>query len=370
MKIEIKYDAIPSTSVIEMFTGGTGCGKTYRMINDNDHAVIAVPTRQLAYEIFLDYQKMDFINTGEVHIVRNEQKKNGVVVYENLYDDMIDDYDTIIVDECHFISDEQRGGELLNKIIYALAQNKKVVFGTATNTLCTEMLHKMHIKETRLTPFIEIIKKEIEDFDEMAKIASKNATLVFTKYAPTEQDVDRYATMLDIPVEKASYISANIPSSERVKKQIAFKNGDLQLMVSSNVLAQGVNFPAVCVIIEYNIYDDWEIINQKIGRAGRPNMATEAYYYLYEMPEKNVRDTIHTFEKTNVDTYRGIDISSWNVSYHEIPYDINNYKGFKYSKRFLTLLEKNNLINDSEKEAKSFLDHEEIRLKKILSRVI
>jgi len=41
---------------------------------------------------------------------------------------MIDDYDTIIVDECHFISDEQRGGELLNKIIYALAQNKKVVF--------------------------------------------------------------------------------------------------------------------------------------------------------------------------------------------------------------------------------------------------
>ncbi len=366
MEIEIRYDDIPSTSVIEMFTGETGCGKTYKMINNNDNLVIAVPTRQLAYEIFLDYPKMDFINTGEVHIVRNEQKKNGVVVYENLCDQMIDDYDTIIVDECHFISDEQRGGELLNKIIYALAQYKKVVFGTATNTLCAEMLRRMHIKEVRLTPFVNIKKTEIKDLDEMIKIASKNPTLVFTKYAPTEEDVNGYANLLNIPLEKSSFISANVPSSERVAKQIAFKNGDLQLMVSSNVLAQGVNFPAVCVLIEYNIYDDWEIMNQKIGRAGRPNMSTEAYYLIYEIPEKNVRPPIHTFEKNIIDSYRDIDISSWNISPHEIPTDIYKYKGFKYSKRFLTLLEKNNLINNDEKKALYFLEYEEIRLRKIL----
>jgi hypothetical protein len=65
---EIDLNRIPENAKIKMYVGGTGSGKTYRAINENDNCIIAVPTRQLAYEIMLDYPDVKEIHTGEVHL--------------------------------------------------------------------------------------------------------------------------------------------------------------------------------------------------------------------------------------------------------------------------------------------------------------
>ncbi len=362
--VEIDYSDLHNTSFsIEMLVGDTGTGKTYKAITENENFIIAVPTRQLAYELFIDYRKINSIATGEVHI-SPDQAKNAVVVYENLNEQVIDKFSTLIVDEAHFINDDERGGYLIKNIIYALSHNKKVVMATATDTISDDVKNLLHINTTFLKPFKRVEKIEIDNDLKVKELAKQGkSVLVFTKYRPDEYDVENYADRFGIKLSKADYISADIPTSERVSKQIMFRKGEIQLMVSSNVLAQGVNFPADIVVIEYNEWDSWEIINQKIGRAGRPQFTDKAYYLLQYMPEKNQKTgTINQVTENIIMFYRGIYIKDWNFKKHEVPYDITEYRGFKYSRRFLEKLEQKNLINNNEQSALNFLRQEEEKL--------
>jgi len=145
--------------------------------------------------------------------------------------------------------------------------------------------------------------------------------------------------MLNIDIKKADIISANIPTAKRLETQIAFKRGELQLVLSTNVLAQGVNFPADLVIIEHNNWDEWEIVQQKIGRAGRPQFCDKAWYFLHEIPPKPERKINKTITKVIRKKYRKINIEKGEFQNFEIPSNsCKEYKDYKYSKRFFSFL--------------------------------
>lgn len=56
--------------------------------------------------------------------------------------------------------------------------------------------------------------------------------------------------------------------------------GGVQIVCCTNVLAQGVNFPAENVYIEHDIHSNLATYKQKLGRVGRPGFsnAKEVYY--------------------------------------------------------------------------------------------
>jgi hypothetical protein len=190
---EIDFSILPDSPKVKMLIGGTGTGKTYSAISNSDSFVIAVPTRQLAYEIAYDYkEKIGAILTGEVDI--NKDGNNTVCVYENLNEGIIDKYDTLIVDECHFINDPQRGPELLKKVVYALANGKEVVFLTATDTISSELKELLGVEAIELKPFKKVEKIELDSEAQVCDLAQEGKTiLVFTKYAPDEFEVELYA---------------------------------------------------------------------------------------------------------------------------------------------------------------------------------
>lgn len=360
---------IPSNIATTLLSGGVGSGKTYKAIKDATNKgsfVIAVPTRQLAYDVFMDYKEVSGIHTGEIH----KKGKNQVCVYENLSVSMLRDIKTLIIDECHFLNDEERGGSLLEMIIIAHELGVKVVLLTATNSLSDELQKKLGIREQILSPFCEIKKYEIKN--NVAKVAKNmKSIIVFTKYVPTERDIEYYSSFFDINKSEIALISAETTSSNRLKTQIAFKNGDIRVVLSTNVLAQGVNMPADLVVIEYNEWDEWEIIEQKIGRVGRPTYANKGYYHLSYRPEKNKKvgiphkkdSTVSSFKRRNGDI---IDIENFGFQFHEVPTSLKNYVGFKYSFGFLKTLEGVYGLLKDEEDALQFLKNEQVEISKLL----
>jgi len=364
---------------MKIFLGGTGCGKTHQAIKTltkKGTVLVAVPTRQLAYDIFMSYEEITGVNTGEVHHTNNE---NTVVVFENLSRELILTHDSLFVDEVHFINDNERGYELVEFIKFARSNGKSVIGATATYTISSEMEKELGIEKVRLPSVTPIKKTQLKSWDAVvSKTAGTDGVksiLVFTKYKPTQEDVYGYADALGVDYSDAESISAYTSSAERLRIQKEFKEGKIRLLLSTNVLAQGVNTPAELVIIETNEWDDWELVQQKIGRAGRNGFGvSRAWYYLNYKPgrqqrhgviEKPHEDVVTSYVRDNGEE---VEIPlAWGVAWHEVPGgELKEYHEIRYSRRFLNLLAKRYLPTEKEAAAIQKLRMEEEKLKNIL----
>ena len=359
-----------------LYKGGPGCGKTYKAIKEAEgDFVIAVPCRQLAYEIYWDYpQEVSRVDTGEVHM--GDYSAGQVCVYESLSVEVIE-ADRLIIDEAHYINDPERGADLLEKILTNREAGKEIILLTATDTLSREVKELLDVEEVTLNPFVTPpVKKEIEIEEFKRKVQEGMTVIVFTKYALDKSTVESYVNFFEIDEGRVAAISANTPTYQRVKTQLDFKQGELQVVVSSNVLAQGVNFPAQGVLIEYNEYDDWEIIIQKLGRIARPSFGLqEGYYCLYEIPEipdRRIYKGIPQKQSRRASGYvrpsrEVVDIRDWGFDEHLVPYNFNVYKGYKYSRGFLEILrDRLGALEPAEQQALDFLLDQEQKLVELL----
>ena len=360
-----------------------GCRKTYRAIKEASKLwtfTIAVPTRQLAYEIIIDYPEVDWVYTGEISI----DGTNKVVTYEELqFGNFISNINTLIIDEAHFLNDADRWPLLLRNIVDAVNKYKvkNIIFLTATNSLDPQLLEKLNCEIIELKPFKTIERKIFRDdylFKQVLKQENIKSMLVFTKYKPTKEDINyylsKYGDLLGIDkysdediAQKTGLIHADIPTSERIKTQLKFRNGELKLVISSNVLAQWVNFPAEAVVIEYNEWDTPEIIHQKIWRAGRPFLSDKAYILLREIPVIQKKEIKKKKNITKKFFYKNIFIWDQDFEWFEIP-SWNEYSQFKYSKRFLERLKNKGLLDTKDKMKLDYLVNEEEKLKNIIQK--
>lgn len=356
----------------KLYTGGTGCGKTYKAITEATSFVIAVPCRQLAYEIYWDYpSQVSRVDTGEVHM--GDTHGNQVCVYENLPDGVIDQ-DTLIVDEAHYLNDSDRGGALFEKILVNKQAGKEIVLLTATDTLSDEVKEMLGVEEIELQPFYEVPEKVELAFPQFCeKVRGGMAAIVFTKYTPDDREIEYYADAFGLDEDSIGVLSANTPSYERVKTQLDFKRGKLQVVIATNVLAQGLNFPAQGVLIEYNEWDGWEIVTQKLGRVARPLFGLrEGYFCLSEMPGKYKNRGVPQKAERKATTYwrpsgAEVDISGWGFMEHEVPSRLWNYKDFKYAYRFLRELEgRLDSLESAEQEAFDFLEEQSALVRELL----
>ena len=267
-KVFDDLDFNKSGAINQIITGETGCGKTYKAVNDEIQAgnrfVYIAPCRQLVYETYRYYadKDKDALTTGEA---KYNMDKNGnlYAVYESLNPDMLKQYDTLIIDEAHFINDQERGGQLLNMISASRENGINVKLLTATQNF-------------RLNDFDEItlpakyrVPKKVEISSEQAyeNIKKGMQTIIFARTIDDTYDIAEDLVENGI---SAAPINSSISPSERLQMQIDFENQKLQCIVSTNVLAQGLNFVCQNMIIMYDSFTTSEMLEQKIGRLGRP----------------------------------------------------------------------------------------------------
>lgn len=272
------------------FIGGTGSGKTFSAIKEAEklgkYAYLA-PCRQLAYETAIKYGNPDcHILTGEFDYVGSKLPQNYFGVYE-IAESVINDVDTIIIDEAHFITDEDRGA-----LLWELSQreDKNIFLCTATDNFEIESF------EVRELPSRFEFKKEEISFGEFwERVENGVSSILFCR---SIREAESYENS----------ITANTPAAERLRLQLAFAKGEINFIACTNVLAQGLNFPCENLMIQ----DDWnntpEIMTQKLGRLGRPFIT-----------KKGARLTYHIDEDETV----GFDFEKRKISKEKQRYKIN-----------------------------------------------
>ncbi len=84
-----------------------------------------------------------------------------------------------------------------------------------------------------------------------------------------KRDVDRVASYLKKAKYKASPIHGDLPQSVRTQTLENFKNGDIDLLIASDVAARGLDIPDVSHVLNYDVPMHPEDYIHRIGRTGR-----------------------------------------------------------------------------------------------------
>lgn len=105
--------------------------------------------------------------------------------------------------------------------------------------------------------------------------------IVFTH---TKQEADTCAHLLQKTGLKADSIHSDKTQAKRDRALKYFKNGNLEVLVATDVLARGIDVSDVEMVVNLSVPDNPEDYVHRIGRTGRAGVSGEAYTML--VPEQ------------------------------------------------------------------------------------
>ncbi|ETX14542.1 DEAD/DEAH box helicase [Roseivivax halodurans JCM 10272] len=110
-------------------------------------------------------------------------------------------------------------------------------------------------------------------------------------------DVDVVAKSLKKYGVDAAPIHGDLDQSQRTRTLDGFRNGDLKILVASDVAARGLDVPSVSHVFNYDVPGHAEDYVHRIGRTGRAGRAGKAITICAPKDEKNLEDVEKLIEK-------------------------------------------------------------------------
>lgn len=306
----------------KIITGMTGTGKTYKALNDckenGERFIYYSPCKQLVIESYIKYGEItkDIILTGEVNI----KNKNGNVftVYEINSKDLIQSVDTVIVDEAHYITEDNRPiKEIVKK---AIELEKNIILLTATlNFEITDYDFEVVELQPQNKEKITVLYGDRDgDREKMIELIEKEhyQTLCFCKsVSEFEETLCRYAYYID--EEKYEEISGGTQLKDKLIIQQKFVEKSTQFLNATTCVAQGLNFPCELVIIRDSDYLTKENIVQMVGRLGRGLTDRKLYVFVDNIGYDTYYQETYTTERVkrllHEAVYDGFDIKEINL---------------------------------------------------------
>ncbi|XBG86152.1 DEAD/DEAH box helicase [Enterococcus cecorum] len=111
--------------------------------------------------------------------------------------------------------------------------------------------------------------KEYEKFDIMTRLLDVQIPELTIVFGRTKRRVDELAKGLEARGYKAEGIHGDLSQQKRMSVLRSFKNGDLDILVATDVVARGLDISGVTHVYNYDIPQDPESYVHRIGRTGR-----------------------------------------------------------------------------------------------------
>ncbi|MGK4109588.1 degradosome RNA helicase CshA [Enterococcus cecorum] len=111
--------------------------------------------------------------------------------------------------------------------------------------------------------------KEYEKFDIMTRLLDVQIPELTIIFGRTKRRVDELAKGLEARGYKAEGIHGDLSQQKRMSVLRSFKNGDLDILVATDVAARGLDISGVTHVYNYDIPQDPESYVHRIGRTGR-----------------------------------------------------------------------------------------------------
>ncbi|MCS6758584.1 MAG: DEAD/DEAH box helicase [Candidatus Devosia euplotis] len=88
-------------------------------------------------------------------------------------------------------------------------------------------------------------------------------------FSRTKHGADRVAKNLEIDGHRAAAIHGNKSQNARQAALKGFTNGDVRILVATDIAARGIDVPGITHVVNYELPDDPENYVHRIGRTGR-----------------------------------------------------------------------------------------------------
>lgn len=261
---------------ITFYYGPTNSGKTYQALECLKTASSGAylgPLRLLALEIFERLNASDVVTslvTGElVQVKENARHTSATIEMLNLGNPV----EVAVVDEVQMLADPDRGSAWLQAILGAPAKHL-ILLGSASALPAVRMLAKLtgeRLKEVRLTRLnpLEVTDKPMS----LADAPKGAALIVFSRQAALG-----LANLMRIKHKRSvSVIYGALSPEVRSEQARQFREGETDVLVSTDAIAMGLNLPVHTVVfttvIKWNGQEevslDHSLTCQIAGRAGR-----------------------------------------------------------------------------------------------------
>ena len=318
---EIQAESLPHTLQGHDVIGKaqTGTGKTAaflitiindlikRPIPDSDRfaseprALIMAPTRELALQIEkdaraltkycpikvysvvggIDYQRQrDFVHNEVIDIL--VATPGRLIDFLNSQDLYLDQLDFLVIDEADrmldmgFIPDVKRILSRCPKV-----DSRQTLMFSATFNQDVMNLSKrwtshpinIEIEAEQLTT--EKVEQKIfmvpadEKLEIICRYIEVNNVTKAIVFGNRRDETRRLEATLKSKGVKAALLSGEVPQHKRIKTLDQFKNGQIEILVATDVAGRGIHVDGVSHVFNYNLPEDPEDYVHRIGRTGR-----------------------------------------------------------------------------------------------------
>ena len=287
----------------------TGTGKTagfvlptlqklYALDGEGPVALMLCPTRELAKQVYNEFIKMAGTSAARAALIyggvdMNEQvraleRKPHVVIGTpgRVIDHMkrhnldLSKLATIVLDE----ADQMLDIGFWPDVTYIMSHTpptRQVLLFSATFPEQVKELAEKHMKDperVQIAPaqvtvsnvdqkYIAVPReRKNELLARFIEIFNPPQLVVFCK---TKHQTDRVAEVLKRKHMSAGAIHGDLPQSKREKTLQAFRAGELQSLVATNVAARGLDIPSVSHVVNYDVPETPEEYVHRIGRTAR-----------------------------------------------------------------------------------------------------
>ncbi|NNE58374.1 MAG: DEAD/DEAH box helicase [Hellea sp.] len=303
--------------------------------------LIVCPTRELAaqvaenVELYGKYLKLSMaLLIGGVSFAEQDAKLNrGVDILIATPGRLLDQFDrgkvlltgvqTLIVDEADrmldmgFIPD-------IEKIFKLTPFTRQVLFFSATmpneiKQLVDQFLHQPVTVEvarkamTADTVTQKIIRMPSSDSKQkrtaLRWAIDNNDVKNGIVFCNRKRDVDIVAKSLTAHGHSAAPIHGDLDQSLRTKTLANFKDGDLKLLVASDVAARGLDIPDVSHVFNYDVPNHSEDYVHRIGRTGRAGRKGDTIMLVARLDEKSYKNILDLIKLDSIEEIKipGID---------------------------------------------------------------
>ncbi len=261
-------------------------------------AIILAPTRELAIQVGKEIESFSVKNSPTVAVfyggnyIKKEidslkTKPNIVVGTPGRIHHHIRNKNLSLNDIRYFVLDE--ADEMLNfgfreeieEILELTPKDRKVLLFSATMPKSI-----LHIAESHMGDY-DMVKIKAEEmtnknitqkyyavrdgdkFDALGQIMEAEETFYSIVFCKTKIETDFVASKLINQHLKAKAIHGDIDQSKRERILKSFRNGEINILVATDVAARGIDIADLNFVVNYSLPENFEIYTHRIGRTGR-----------------------------------------------------------------------------------------------------
>ena len=294
-------------------------------------ALVMVPTRELAKqigEVFSDLAKGTTVKTFALYggVDQDKQKKaleKGIDVLITTPGRMFDlisqgsidvsDVKHLILDEADLMLDLGFSKDI-EDILRKIPKKRQTLFFSAT---ISKKIKKMAYDVVRNAIRIQISPKnpvsknvahavafiEMDDkrffLENLVKEYPEMKVLVFVRTKVRAERVKEAMKRVGID---SLLMHGGIEQDERFDVIEAFKNGDVRLMITTDVACRGIDIPGVEYVVNYDLPENPENYVHRCGRTGRGTNKGQAISFC-SPHEKEVLESIEAYTGTDIERY-------------------------------------------------------------------